>query len=88
MQLQEDLREHLNAQCRYNDDELETYMLLHKSAMVDSLWKLSVGDVEATSNALFLYRVQSLLLVVTVVFIAFISISSHEYQERRTPSSS
>jgi hypothetical protein len=33
MQLQEDLREHLNAQCRYNDDELETYMLLHKSAI-------------------------------------------------------
>ncbi|CAD6224373.1 unnamed protein product [Miscanthus lutarioriparius] len=48
MQLQEDLRKHLSAECHYSEEQLEAYMLAHKSVMVDSLWKLNVADIEAT----------------------------------------
>jgi len=48
MQLQEDLRKHLSAECHYSEEELEAYMLEHRSVMVDSLWKLNVADIEAT----------------------------------------
>ena len=47
MQLQEDLRKHLSAECHYSEEELEAY-ITHKSVMVDSLWKLNVADIEAT----------------------------------------
>ena len=48
MQLQEDLKKHLSAECHYTEEELEAYMQTHKSVMVDSLWKLNVADIEAT----------------------------------------
>jgi hypothetical protein len=48
MQLQEDLKKHLSAECNYTEEELEAYMQSHKSVMVDSLWKLNVADIEAT----------------------------------------
>ncbi|XP_006660786.1 chaperone protein dnaJ 10-like [Oryza brachyantha] len=48
MQLQEDLKKHLSAECKYTEEELEAYMETHKSVMVDSLWKLNVADIEAT----------------------------------------
>lgn len=48
MQLQQDLRKHLTAEGHYSEDELEAYMLTHKSVMVDSLWKVNVADIEAT----------------------------------------
>lgn len=48
MQLQEDWRKHLSDECHYNEEELEAYMLTHKSVMVDSLWKLNVADIEET----------------------------------------
>lgn len=48
MQLQEDLKKHLSAECHYTEEKLEAYMQAHKSVMVDSLWKLNVADIEAT----------------------------------------
>ncbi|KAK3130433.1 hypothetical protein QOZ80_6BG0493370 [Eleusine coracana subsp. coracana] len=48
MQLQEDLKKHLSAECHYTEKELEAYMETHKTVMVDSLWKLNVADIEAT----------------------------------------
>ncbi|KAF8694881.1 hypothetical protein HU200_037981 [Digitaria exilis] len=48
MQLQEDLKKHLSAECHYTEEELEAYLQTHKSVMVDSLWKLNVADIEAT----------------------------------------
>lgn len=48
MQLQEDLKKHLSAECHYTEEELEAYMETHKSVMVDSLWKLNVADIEGT----------------------------------------
>ncbi|KAL5201702.1 hypothetical protein ABZP36_036056 [Zizania latifolia] len=48
MQLQEDLKNHLSAECHYNEEQLEAYMEAHKSVMVDSLWKLNVADIEET----------------------------------------
>ncbi|KAL6655315.1 hypothetical protein ACP70R_006141 [Stipagrostis hirtigluma subsp. patula] len=48
MQLQEDLKKHLSAECHYTEEELEAYMQTHKKVMVDSLWKLNVADIEAT----------------------------------------
>uniref|UniRef100_A0A0E0M2V9 J domain-containing protein n=1 Tax=Oryza punctata TaxID=4537 RepID=A0A0E0M2V9_ORYPU len=48
MQLQEDLKKHLSAECHYTEEELEAYMRTHKSVMVDSLWKLNVADIEGT----------------------------------------
>ncbi|XP_047047231.1 chaperone protein dnaJ 10-like [Lolium rigidum] len=48
MQLQEDLKKHLSAECNYTEEQLEAYMQSHKSVMVDSLWKLNVADIEAT----------------------------------------
>ncbi|KAG8057243.1 hypothetical protein GUJ93_ZPchr0002g25524 [Zizania palustris] len=48
MQLQEDLKTHLSAECHYNEEQLEAYMETHKSIMVDSLWKLNVADIEET----------------------------------------
>jgi hypothetical protein len=48
MQLQEDLKKHLSAECHYTEEQLEAYMQTHKSVMVDSLWKLNVADIEAT----------------------------------------
>ncbi|TVU10086.1 hypothetical protein EJB05_43594 [Eragrostis curvula] len=57
MQLQEDLKKHLSAECNYTEEELEAYMQTHKSVMVDSLWKLNVADIEAT-----LYHVCDMVL--------------------------
>jgi hypothetical protein len=48
MQLQEDLKKHLSAECHYTEEQLEAYMETHKTVMVDSLWKLNVADIEAT----------------------------------------
>ncbi|KAM0924188.1 hypothetical protein ACQ4PT_005052 [Festuca glaucescens] len=48
MQLQEDLKKHLSAECNYTEEDLEAYMQSHKSVMVDSLLKLNVADIEAT----------------------------------------
>ncbi|CAN6204891.1 unnamed protein product [Urochloa humidicola] len=48
MQLQEDLKKHLSAECHFTEEQLEAYMQTHKSVMVDSLWKLNVADIEAT----------------------------------------
>ncbi|KAM0876489.1 hypothetical protein ACQ4PT_036139 [Festuca glaucescens] len=48
MQLQEDLKKHLSAECNYTEEDLEAYMQSHKSVMVDSLLKLIVADIEAT----------------------------------------
>ncbi|GJN33581.1 hypothetical protein PR202_gb22200 [Eleusine coracana subsp. coracana] len=48
MQLQEDLKKYLSAECHYTEKELEAYMETHKTVMVDSLWKLNVADIEAT----------------------------------------
>jgi acetylglutamate synthase len=48
MQLQEDLKKHLSAECNYTEEDLEAYMKSHKSVMVDSLLKLIVADIEAT----------------------------------------
>ncbi|ONM55991.1 Chaperone protein dnaJ 10 [Zea mays] len=61
MQLQEDWRKHLSDECHYNEEELEAYMLTHKSVMVDSLWKLNVADIEETLSHVF----------VTVVLVVF-----------------
>ncbi|XP_062195140.1 chaperone protein dnaJ 10-like isoform X2 [Phragmites australis] len=47
MQLQEDLQKHMSAEGHYTE-ELQMYMQNHKQAMVDSLWKLNVADIEAT----------------------------------------
>jgi hypothetical protein len=48
MQLEEDLKKHLSAECNYTEEKLEAYMESHKTVMVDSLWKLNVADIEAT----------------------------------------
>uniref|UniRef100_A0A2P2KE53 Chaperone protein dnaJ 10 isoform X2 n=1 Tax=Rhizophora mucronata TaxID=61149 RepID=A0A2P2KE53_RHIMU len=48
IQLQEDMKKHLNAEGNYTEEELEEYMESHKKLMIDSLWKLNVADIEAT----------------------------------------
>lgn len=48
IQLQEDMKQHLSAEGKYTEEELEEYMQSHKKLMIDSLWKLNVADIEAT----------------------------------------
>lgn len=48
IQLQEDMKRHLNEEGNYTEDELEKYMESNKKLMTDSLWKLNVADIETT----------------------------------------
>ncbi|KAG2321068.1 hypothetical protein Bca52824_014281 [Brassica carinata] len=45
-QLQEEMKRQLSAVGNYTEKELEEYMKSNK--MIDSLWKLSVSDIEST----------------------------------------
>lgn len=71
MQLQEDWRKHLSDECHYNEEELEAYMLTHKSVMVDSLWKLNVADIEETLShvcQMVCFHIFSIFLRVLKIF--------------------
>ncbi|KAF8113670.1 hypothetical protein N665_0046s0021 [Sinapis alba] len=47
-QLQEEMKRQLSAVGNYTEKELEEYMTSNKKVMNDSLWKLTVADIEST----------------------------------------
>eukprot|EP00252_Welwitschia_mirabilis_P001443 TRINITY_DN11307_c0_g2_i1.p1 TRINITY_DN11307_c0_g2~~TRINITY_DN11307_c0_g2_i1.p1 ORF type:complete len:393 (-),score=90.89 TRINITY_DN11307_c0_g2_i1:340-1518(-) len=48
MQLQEDMKRHLNNGEDITDNQLEAYIQSNKDVMINSLWKLNVADIETT----------------------------------------
>eukprot|EP00252_Welwitschia_mirabilis_P001445 TRINITY_DN11307_c0_g3_i1.p1 TRINITY_DN11307_c0_g3~~TRINITY_DN11307_c0_g3_i1.p1 ORF type:complete len:394 (-),score=100.39 TRINITY_DN11307_c0_g3_i1:375-1556(-) len=48
MQLQEDMKRHINSGESISEEELQSYIQSNKDVMVNSLWKLNVADIEAT----------------------------------------